>query len=216
MKNTNYDTFIFDLGRVLVDFDHNISAAKIAKLTGKPQEWLYQLFFESEIIKSFDEGRISPRKFYSEVKNLTGLKTSYQKFVPLWADIFSEKKEMSELVRCLKKDYRLVLMSNVNVLQFERIRRNFSVVSEFDELVLSYEVGVMKPDPKIYKAAIKAAKTTPDRIIYTDDRQELIEGAKLAGIEASFVFKDLDGFKRDLAGIGVEIDECVVGVNRGL
>ena len=205
MKNPNYDAFIFDLGRVLVDFDHNISAANIARFTGKPQEWLYQLFFESELIKSFDEGRVSPRKFYSEVKKLTGLKISYQEFVPLWADIFSEKKEMSELVTCLKRDYRLVLMSNVNALQLERIRRNFSVISEFDELVLSYKVGAMKPDPKIYEVAIKAARTTPDRIIYADDRQELVDGGIKVGIKASFVYKDLEG-------IGIEINECVAGV----
>ena len=216
MKNPDYDAFIFDLGRVLVDFDHNISAARIAKLTGKPQEWLYQLFFESELIKSFDEGRISPRKFYSEVKKLIGLKVSYEEFVPAWADIFSEKKAVCEFAVNLKKDYRLVLMSNVNVLQFERIRKNFPIISQMDALVLSYEVGAMKPDLKIYESAIKAAKATPERIIYTDDRPELVEGGIKAGIKSSFVFKDLEGFRLDLQSIGVEIDECVVGVNKGV
>ena len=218
MKNPNYDAFIFDLGRVLVDFDHHISARKIATLVHQSasaperritEEWLYQLFFESDIINAFDEGKVSPRKFYSEMKKLTGIKISYSEFVPLWADIFSEKKEMAELVSCLKKDYRLVLMSNVNVLQFERIRKNFSVVSEFDELVLSYEVGAMKPDPKIYEAAIKATNTAPDRIIYTDDRQELIDGGIKAGIKASFVFTDLEQFKSDLKSIGVKINDNI-------
>jgi len=207
MKNPNYDTFIFDLGKVLVDFDHNISAAKIAKLTGKDQNWLYQLFFESELTKLFDEGEVSSRKFYSEMKKLIGFKISFNEFVPIWSDIFKEKKDMCELVLSLKKDYRLVLMSNVNELQFEHIRKNFSVISYFDELVLSYEVGAMKPAPKIYQVAIKAANTSPGRIIYTDDRVELIEGGKLAGIKSSFVFTDLEQFKKDLESVGIKVGE---------
>ena len=210
MKNPNYDTFVFDLGRVLVDFDHHISALKIAKLTGRPEDWLYQLFFESELTKLFDEGKVSSRKFYGEMKKLIGFKISFNEFVPIWSDIFKEKKDMCEFVTTLKKDYRLVLMSNVNELQFEHIRKNFSIISYFDELVLSYEVGAMKPAPKIYQVAIKAANTTsPDRIIYIDDRSELIEGGKLAGIKSSFVFTDLEQFKKDLESVGIEINEYV-------
>lgn len=208
MKDKNYDAIIFDLGKVLVDFDHNISARRISELTGKPQEWLYELFFDSELTKIFDEGKISPRKFYTEMKKLTGLKISFQEFAPIWSDIFSEKTDVCEFAACLKKDYRLLLMSNVNALQFEHISRNFPIIAHMDALVLSYEVGAMKPDPKIYQAAIKAARTSPDRIIYTDDRPELVEGGKLAGIKSSFVFKDLEQFKRDLDNIGVEINEC--------
>jgi len=209
MKNPNYDAFIFDLGRVFVDFDHNISAKKIAALTGKDQKWLYDIFFESDLTKRFDEGKVSPKRFYAEMKKLTGLKISFQEFTPIWSDIFSEKKDVCEFAVCLKKDYRLVLMSNVNALQFERIKNNFPIISQMDVLILSYEVGAMKPDPKIYQAAIKAAKASPERIIYTDDRPELIEGGIKAGIKSSFVFKDLCGFKADLESVGIEIDDCV-------
>ena len=209
MKNSNYDTFIFDLGKVFVDFDHSISAKKIAALTDEDPKWLYDLFFESELTRLFDEGRVSPREFYTGIKKLTGLKISYQEFVPIWSDIFIEKTDVCEFAACLKKDYRLVLMSNVNVLQFEYISRNFPIIAHMDALVLSYEVGAMKPSPEIYQAAIKAAMTTPDRIIYTDDRVELIEGGIKAGIKSSFVFKNLEQFKKDLQSIDVEIDECV-------
>jgi len=207
MKNKNYDTFIFDLGRVLVDFDHQISARKIAELTGRDEAWLYQLFFESELTKLFDEGKILPRHFYNEIKKLTGLGISFDEFSVIWVDIFKEKKDVCEFAASVKNDYRLVLMSNVNKLQFEHIRRVFPVISIMDALVLSYQVGAMKPDPKIYERAIKASQTSPERIIYADDRPELIEGAKLAGIKSSFVFRDLEGFEADLENIGITIDE---------
>ena len=207
MKNPNYDTFLFDLGRVLVDFDHRISAGKVAALTGKDIDWLYQLFFESKLTMAFDEGRISARQFYAEIKKITGLKISYDEFASIWSDIFSEKTEVCDFVIALKKDYRLVLVSNVNILQFEHIAKSFPVISYMDELILSYKVGAMKPAREIYEAAIKASRTDPQRIIYTDDRPELIEGGRLAGIKSSFVFKDLDGFKKDLENIGVLTDE---------
>jgi len=206
MKNPNYDTFLFDLGRVLVDFDHRISARKIAALTGKDADWLYDFFFESELTKAFDEGRISPRQFYDEIKKITGFKISYEEFVPIWVDIFSEKKEVCEFAVNLKKDYRLVLISNVNILQFEYIVKTFPIISHMDELILSYKVGAMKPDRRIYEAAIKAARTSPERIIYTDDRPELIEGGRAAGIKSSFMFTDLEKFKSDLETMGVASD----------
>jgi FMN phosphatase YigB (HAD superfamily) len=209
MKNPNYDTFLFDLGRVLVDFDHHISARRIAALTGKDAGWLYDFFFESDLTMAFDEGRISSKQFYAEIKKITGLKISYDEFVPIWSDIFSEKTDVCDFAINLKKDYRLVLISNVNILQFEHIARKFSIISHMDELILSYKVGSMKPGQKIYQAAIKASRTPPQRIIYTDDRPELIEGAKAAGIKNSFVFKDLNSLKKDLENIGVGIDEYV-------
>lgn len=209
MKNPNYDTFLFDLGRVLVDFDHRISAIKIAQLTGKDAGWLYDFFFESELTMAFDEGRVSGRQFYEGVKRATGLKISYDEFVPIWVDIFREKKDVCEFVINLKRDYRLVLISNVNILQFEHIAKNFPIISYMDEVILSYEAGAMKPSRKIYEAAIKAARTSPECIIYTDDRPELIEGAKKIGIQTSFVFKDLERFKLDLGRIGILTDEFV-------
>lgn len=207
MKNPDYDTFLFDLGRVLVDFDHRISARKIAGLTGKDENWLYEIFFESDLTKAFDEGKISAYEFYSQMKKLTGLNISYAEFAPIWSDIFKEKKDVCEFVVNLKKDYRLVLISNVNALQFEHIKKRFPIISYMDALVLSYEAGVMKPEPKIYNLAIDASETTPGRIIYADDRPELIEGAKAVGIKSSFVFKDLSQFKSDLEDIGIIVTE---------
>jgi putative hydrolase of the HAD superfamily len=207
MKNLNYDTFLFDLGKVLVDFDHHISAEKIARFTGRDVNWLYDFFFESELTKAFDEGRISPQQFYNQIKRITGLKIGYDEFVPIWSDIFSEKKDVCEFAANLKKDYRIVLISNVNILQFEYISKKFPIISYMDDLVLSCKVGVIKPDPGIFRVAIEASRTSPERVIYTDDRPELIEGAKAVGITSSFVFRDLEGFKADLKSMGVQIDE---------
>lgn len=209
MKNPNYDTFLFDLGKVLVDFDHRISAGKISGLTNKDADWLYNFFFESKLTMAFDEGRVSAREFYRQIKQATGLAIGYEEFVSIWVSIFSEKKDVCEFAVGLKKDYRVILISNVNVLQFEHIARKFPVISHMDEVILSYKVGAMKPDSKIYEAAIAASRTTPERIIYTDDRPELVEGGKAAGIKSSFVFTDLEAFKSDLETLGLVLDNYV-------
>jgi len=199
-----YDAFMFDLGRVIVDFDHWISARKIAPLCNKDPEEIYNMFFDSELTVKFDSGAITPQEFFVEVEKILGLDITYDEFIAIWTNIFFEKKDMSEFIRELKEDYYIGLISNVNILQFSHIRNKFPIVSEFEKPILSYEVGAMKPDPKIYEAAIKLCNTRPEKIIYIDDRPELVEGGKRMGLE-SIVFRDLTHLKTHLKELGVKL-----------
>ena len=205
MKNPDYDVFMFDLGRVLVDFDHSISARKMTSFTDKDQNWLHQFFFESELTRQFEEGKILPKEFYIQLKKILNFNIDYKKFVTIWVDIFMEKKEMNKFAAVLKKNYRLLVISNINILHFEYIKKKFPVISLMDKMVLSYEIGAIKPDKKIYRAAINASNTRPERIIYTDDREELVESGKKAGIKSSFVFRNLIQFKSQLKEAGIII-----------
>jgi len=205
MSARKYDTFLFDLGRVIVDFDHCISAGKIAALCRKSAEEIYDMFFDSDLTKKFDRGRVTPEEFVDEVKRILNIDISYEGFVAIWNNIFSEKKDVSAFIRQVKKDYQIALISNVNVLQYTYIKKKFSIMDEFEKVILSYEVGVQKPDPLIYDTAIKVCDRSPENIIYIDDRPELIEGGQEAGLE-SIVFTDLGQLRQDLDKLGIVID----------
>ena len=79
---------LFDLGRVLVDFDHKRAAERISSFCPKSPLEIYNLFFESEATVAFEAGKITPENFYLEVKNMLNLKLSYDSFIPIWNDIF--------------------------------------------------------------------------------------------------------------------------------
>jgi epoxide hydrolase-like predicted phosphatase len=103
-------------------------------------------------------------------------------------------------LRKLKPNYRLVLLSNTDVKHFAFIRGEFPEMFFFDEYVLSYEVGLMKPDPRIYEIALEKAKARAGECVFIDDLEENIEAAAKMGIHTIHFTPetDLDGELRSL------------------
>ena len=175
--------FFFDLGNVLVRFDHQRSAEKIAAHCRMGPEELYRLFFESPLIIAHDEGRISTREFYEGLKGQVGLSLGYDSFLPVWNEIFSENREVAALVRRLLPRYPCFLISNTNRPHFEHIRARFPVINEMTGWILSYEVGALKPNPAIYRRALELAQRPAAEIFYVDDREDLIEAGRHLGFQ---------------------------------
>jgi putative hydrolase of the HAD superfamily len=196
---------IFDLGRVVLDFDHTIAAQKIARLTDKTPEEIYGLFFDSRLIQSFEEGKISPEDFFGEVKRMLSLPMGFAEFLPIWNGIFfqtDQNRQVYTLARGLRGRYRTALLSNVNRLHFEYVHAAFPVFDAFDVLLLSYKLGCVKPDPEIYRRALSIIGTAPQETFYVDDRPELIAQAQELGL-CAFVYQGVERLKTDLASCGI-------------
>ena len=198
---------IFDLGRVLIDFDHWIAAKKLAVLTNKTPQELYNLFFDSSLVQSFEEGKISPENFFCEVKRMLNLKIGFEEFVPLWSQIFfltDENKAVYYLAKQLRRHYTVTLLSNVNTLHFDYIKKNFPIFNAFHHIFASCELGFIKPHPMIYQKVLDKLGIEAGEAFYVDDRAELVAEANKLGIRA-FVFKGVEQLKKDLFSCGVQI-----------
>jgi len=197
-----YSVIVFDLGNTLIRFDHNISAKKIANLFKLDSKKIYDAFFDSEITRAFEKGDISPREFYKRASHLLGIKIPYKDFVAIWNDIFWEDKDSCELARELKKNYKLFLLSNVNRLHFEHIEKKFEIIKIFDEIIVSYLVGAIKPDHLIFDHVISRAGGDRSGLLYVDDREDLIKEALSLGID-SIRFENAAALRRTLTQKGV-------------
>lgn len=203
----NVRSVIFDLGRVLIDFDFQISAKEIAALSDKSPDEIYDFFFSSPLTQSFEEGRVSPEDFFSKVKSHLGLKISINEFLPIWNKIFfltDENNRVYQLSKRLKRHYKIALLSNVNILHFEYLKHNFPIFDTFDPILVSYEIGFVKPSPMIYQKAIDVLGCRPGEIFYTDDRKELIDAAKELGLRG-YVYKGCEQLKRDMISCGINL-----------
>jgi putative hydrolase of the HAD superfamily len=207
MDNHQMRAVIFDLGNVLVDFDHTIAAKRIAPFSNRSREEIFNLFFDSGITGLFEEGKILPQDFFGKVKDMLNLSIEFQEFLPIWNEIFflSEKNlALYELAKGLKAHYRLALLSNINVLHFDYIKKNFPVFDAFHHIIASCELKMKKPDPLIYQRALEILDAEPESVFYTDDRPELVETANRLGIRG-FVFKDIAQLKQDFLAVGIQI-----------
>jgi HAD superfamily hydrolase (TIGR01509 family) len=168
---------VFDLGKVLVDFDYSIAARRIAARSTQPPENLHAFLSSSPALVQFETGLLSRQEFFEQVRNATGFLGDIEEFGKIFADIFTEISPMIELHAGLRRrGIPTYIFSNTNDLAIEHIRRNFSFFQNFDGYILSYEIRAMKPDAPIYQALEQMAGKRGNEIIYIDDRAENVAG----------------------------------------
>ncbi len=195
-------SFLFDLGNVLVRFDHRAAAARIAAHAEASPEDLYRLFFESPLVVDHDEGRLSTPAFYEEIKKEIRLTLPYERFLSVWNGIFTEDREMEALVGQLLGRYPCFLISNTNPPHFEYCRERYPILNRMNGWILSYEVGHLKPHPEIYRRALKMAKAKASETFYVDDREDLIEAGRQLGFHVHR-FEGAEPLKKELSYRGI-------------
>ena len=171
--------FIFDLGKVLVDFDYTIAARKIAARSSKAPADLHAFLGSSPLLVEYESGRLTRRQFYKAISAAIGFAGGLDEFGGFFADIFSELPLMTALHAELRqRGFKTYIFSNTNDLANEHIRRNFPFFANFDGYIFSYEVGAMKPQPEIYVAMEAMTRKSGAELIYLDDRLEnIVTGA---------------------------------------
>lgn len=200
---------IFDLGRVLIDFDHRRAAEKLSAATVKSPEEIYDLFFDSKLTRLFEEGKLEPEEFYGKVKHILRMKLGYEQFLPIWNGIFfvsDHNREVYALAKSLKARYTVSLLSNINALHLAYIRETFPIFDAFHNVFASCELGYMKPNPRIYSLALKSLGATPSEVFYADDRADLIERARTMGFRA-YVYTGTEQLRKDLAHCGISVPD---------
>jgi HAD superfamily hydrolase (TIGR01509 family) len=176
---------VFDLGKVLVDFDYSIAARKIAAQSRISLAEIQVLIAQSRFIVDYETGRVTRREFYDRVREATGFGGTLAEFGEFFADIFTEMPAMTALHAELRgRGIPTYIFSNTNDLAVEHVRRNFPFFANFDGYIFSYEVGSMKPDGKIYEALEQLAGRRGADIIYLDDRTDNVAGGAAHGWRA--------------------------------
>ena len=174
-------TMVFDLGNVVLFFDHWIICRKLAELYGLNEHFVYQKLFNEGIERQFDEGKLSPEQFTSRCSVALGVPLDFSQFKAIWSDIFWENSPVIDIIKALKKRTRLFLLSNTNVWHIEHIKNRFNVLNLFDELIFSFEVGHAKPDKKIFDRIFEL-RTGETQIIYVDDIPKYVEAGRDIGL----------------------------------
>jgi len=176
---------IFDLGRVIVPFDFSRGYAKLEALCGIPAAEIPGRIGPTGLVQLLESGGIEPRDFVRELSKHLNLDTSYESFCEIWSSIFLPYTLIPEsMLIGIARNYRLVLLSNTNVIHFEMVRENYPLLRHFHSYILSHEVGAMKPLPLIYRRAVEAAGCLPEECFFTDDMPAFVEGARAQGIDA--------------------------------
>lgn len=173
---------VFDLGKVLVDFDYSIAARRIAARGKMTLLEIAAYINQSLLFAEYELGHVTTQQFYDEIRRVTGFRGDLAEFSGCFADIFTEIKPMVRLQAELQqRGMPAYVFSNTNELAVEHIRRTFPFYSKFDSCILSYEHGAMKPDARLYEVVERQSGRRDAEILYLDDRPENIAAGAARG-----------------------------------
>jgi putative hydrolase of the HAD superfamily len=198
---------VFDFGNVVAHFDYATAAASLGRRLGlSGPECLARLdrLGLDGLVKRYEVGGLAAEEFSSAVCALAGVAMGHDEFAASWCAIFRPNEPVARLVAGLKAaGHTLVLGSNTNGLHAAHFRRQFAeTLAHFDGLVLSYEVGHLKPAAEFYLACARAARAAPAECVFIDDLPANVAGARAAGM-TGILYRDPGALAADLTRLGV-------------
>ena len=200
----------FDLGNVLVHFDPNVACRNVAQAAGASEESVYAALYGSGIEVRYERGELDDEAFADAFRRELGRPVETSALLEGMSAMFEPHQAMLPLIRSLHQIHQcgtelgLGILSNTCRAHWNWVQHQGWEVATgwFQDSVLSYEVGHMKPEPEIYQAAAETADVPPEHIFFTDDRLENVHAAQQAGWRAE-VFHSPEQLARDLRDWGL-------------
>jgi 2-haloacid dehalogenase len=197
------DTAVFDLGAVLIDWD--------------PRHLYRAMFADEDDMEEFlatvctsgwnaeqDRGRTLAEATATLVASFPEHADLIEAYYGRWEEMLGEPIAGTvEIARELKaRGVRLVALSNWSAETFPRARHVMGFLDEFDAVVISGEVGVIKPDPEIYRVLMRRHTVDPHRALFIDDSAKNVAAAAEIGFDA-IVFHSPEQLRRELTARGL-------------
>jgi HAD superfamily hydrolase (TIGR01509 family) len=197
---------IFDIGRVLIRVNVSRAMDGLASGISLTPEEVWSAIEKDPRMLDWQEGRISPRDWHLHLKNRLGGSLSFEQFSEVWNRALDPNPiHEDSFLEGLSKNYRLALLSNTDPLHMAHAEQSYAFFRFFPQRIYSFRVGASKPDPLIYREALKACKVRAEEAIYIDDVAAYAEAAQRLGM-TGIVFQSPEQLQSDLRALGVRFD----------
>jgi len=196
------DAIVFDLGNVLLAFDETRAVKRLAARTGKTPQQIDEYARGTSHVTELALGKVTKQRFFHTVARDLAFDGAYGEFALIWSEIFTPIEPMIALAESLKNRLPRLILSNTNAIHMDYVFEHYQFLQDFDAHVLSHEVGLLKPDPAIYRHALRTSGLTASRTVFIDDISANAEAARQAGMQAIH-FQTSDQARAELTKLGV-------------
>ena len=173
-----------DIGNVLLFFDLFRSINRFLILGTRPARHVLPIVFDTSFVEDLELGRIGPRAFYEKACGLFGMRITYTEFCRIWNDIFTENHPMTRWIKNTSARHRVYLVSNTNFFHYSAVRLRYDFFRYVTGSVISCEIRLRKPDPRIFVYAMAMAGVKARQVFYLDDIWQHVHAARRCGIRA--------------------------------
>lgn len=176
---------VFDLGNVLIPFDYSILIKRLNEISPDLGDNYYKKYKTNyHVHREYEKWNLSNEEFIKINLDWLENKVTEEEFCKLYADIFKLNTDTISLLPLLKKNYKLFLLSNTNYIHQKYGWEKYAFLKWFDKLILSYEVGAVKPEEKIYRIVEKYSNDKSEFHLFIDDIPEYVQQAQNIGWNA--------------------------------
>jgi glucose-1-phosphatase len=198
---------IFDIGRVLVRVDIGRAMSALGSGLSMSSTELWAAIEKDPRWPDWQEGRMSARDWHLHLTRRLGVALTFEQFTQAWNQALEpEALQADALFEALKKNHRLALLSNTDPIHVAYLEANFSLFRYFPApaRIYSCRFGVSKPNPLLYREALRACKTKAGEAVYIDDVAAYVEAARNLGIWG-IQYQGRQELLEELRRLGIEV-----------
>lgn len=181
---------IFDLGGVILNIDYNLTSQAFKYLGLSDFDQTYSQAKQNHLFDKLETGELSETDFYTQMKTCFSNTISENEIETAWnAMLLDLPVERIDLLKNLSREYRLFLLSNTNCIHYKAysayLKNKFGKMifdDIFEKQYLSFEIGMRKPDKKIFEHVLNENNLLPSETLFIDDSIQHIHGANETGI----------------------------------
>lgn len=197
----DYDAVVFDLGGVLAEFGGVERMQKLARMDSPDQMWARWL--SCDWVRRFERGHCPPEEFAAGLVAEWELELTGDEFLTEFREwLVGPLPGAEELVARTRDVLPVAVLSNTNAVHWEAGAHRWPLLRMFDRSFLSFEIGMVKPDPEIFSHVVTTLDTDPERVVFLDDNMLNVDQALAEGLTARQVV-GVEQARAALADVGI-------------
>jgi FMN phosphatase YigB (HAD superfamily) len=208
VPGAKFRAIIFDIGRVLVQVDVSRPMSGLAQGIALSPADIWSAITNDPRWPDWQEGRISPHDWHLHLTKRLGGSLTFEQFTAVWNRAIDPVPILeSDLFERLSKRYRLALLSNTDPIHVAHLESTYGFFRHFPKPARIYScvVGASKPNPLIYREALRASKARAEEAVYIDDIPSYVEAAQRLGI-TGITFQSPEQLDREMEALGIKKD----------
>ena len=174
---------LFDLGQVLFQFDWQPALEIVARHSPHDATAIRKMVVAHEKHRNFELGLATEGEFFAWLRTELRLDAQAPPLERLWNEIFRPHQENLELFERVGRTHRVAIVSNTNVSHARHLETIYPALLNCERRFYSFEVGLRKPDPRIFQLALETMGAVPAHTLFIDDLEENVQAASAIGIQ---------------------------------
>lgn len=193
------EAIIFDLGGVLLNIDFALTQQALTNLGMKNAALYFGKYAQEGFFDALDKGKIDEIGLYDELRNFIPNEVTNDTLRDAWNSMILDfPQQRIDLLKQLRKKYRLFLLSNTNRIHYNHYTKKIKELGEisyeslFDKAYFSFSNGMRKPEPDFFLQVLNENRLCAQHTLFIDDTEANIEQAISLGFQTIHLNQEMD------------------------